>query len=183
MKIAVKYIAVIILVASAVIAGAQSKDSANQQRLAMYRVLYWDNVPGATGWVTDFDRLYSRKETYHLDSVISAFEKQTTIEIGIVTLDTFCTTKENFNALAFRIMNVWGVGKKDKNNGILISICIGRGVIRINNGDGIQKFLSDSETQALIDKFFIPQFKTGDYYTGTLNGVTALMAHLKNKMK
>ncbi len=164
-------------------ANSQVIDTANQKRVAAYRQLYWSNIPKAIDWVSDFEKLYTKKEARALDSIISGFEKQTTIEIAIVTLDSFCTSKENLNALTQRIFNTWGIGKKDKNNGILISISEGHGIIRIDNGEGIRKMITDEETKGIIDKYFIPNFRNGDDYAGTVNGVTALMALLKTRIK
>lgn len=183
MRSLIKYAAAIILVLSVFSARSQTSDSANRLRLSTYRQLYWDNLPKATDWVNDLEKLYTKKERFALDSIIFHFEKETTIEIGIVTLDTFCTSKSNFDAMIFHIMNTWGIGKKDKNNGILIGISEGHGMIRINYGDGVQQYISDKDIQELIDKYFVPQFKNGEYYAGTMNGLTKLTALLRSKIK
>jgi uncharacterized membrane protein YgcG len=53
--------------------------------------------------------------------------------------------------------------------------------MRIENGYNITDRLSDAATKRIIDTNFIPGFKTGNYYEGTLNGLRALMATLDNK--
>lgn len=82
-----------------------------------------------------------------------------------------------------RLANTWGVGKKEKNNGVTICISKGYRRMRICNGYGIEKVLSDAETKAIVDRDFIPSFKAGDYYKGTLMGLEAIMARLDAKMK
>jgi uncharacterized protein len=109
--------------------------------------------------------------------------KNTTIEIAIVTLDTSCTTAEAFNDLALHIANTWGVGKKDKNNGVTICISKGYRKIRICNGYGIEKLINDAETKQIVDSYFIAAFKKGDYYNGTLEGLLAIMAKPDAVMK
>jgi uncharacterized protein len=79
------------------------------------------------------------------------------------------------------ISNTWGVGVKGKDNGILIGISNGYRRMRIQNGYGIEKIISDEETKEIIDKYFIPYFKNGDYYSGTLTGLTRLIALLNSK--
>jgi uncharacterized protein len=79
----------------------------------------------------------------------------------------------------FRVMNTWGVGQKNKNNGILIGISKGYRHMRIENGYGLEKNLTDQETKKIIDDEFIPFFKQAKYFEGTLNGLKALMKKLE----
>ncbi len=101
----------------------------------------------ALGWTSDFEHIFSSDQINELDSIISNFEKETTNEIAIVTIESSWTTKESFDSLTLAIAKNWGIGKKDKNNGILIGICTGLRTIRIQNGYGIEanmKIVTDS---------------------------------------
>jgi uncharacterized protein len=64
--------------------------------------------------------------------------------------------------------------KKEKNNGILILISTGHRRIRISNGYGIEKILSDTETKEIIDTIILPEFRNGEYFNGTKKGIIAL---------
>ena len=146
---------------------SSNKDSSkiklqNPYALKVHRQYFWDNIPEPINWVSDFDTIFTNKNLHVLDSTINQFNTETGIQIGVITLDTFCVSKENFSDLSLHIANVWGVGIKDKDNGILISISKGNRQIRINNGKGIEKFISDKEAKSIIDNYFIPSFKTGD---------------------
>ena len=87
-------------------------------------------------------------------------------------------TKNNFDALTLKLANAWGVGQKDKNNGILIGISAGYKKMRIQNGRGIEKILSDSVTRVIVDSSFIPLFKKDHYFNGTLVGINAIIKKL-----
>jgi uncharacterized protein len=129
----------------------------------------------ALGWTSDFEHIFTKDQILVLDSIISKFEKETTTEIAIVTIDSSWTTKESFDSLTLAIFRNWGVGKKVKNNGILIGISTKLRKIRIQNGYGIETILSDAETKKIIDNTIIPEFKNGNYFEGTKNGLLALM--------
>lgn len=145
---------------------------------------FWDSLPEPVGYVNDYENLYTDSEEKTLDSLIAGFERKTTIQIALITFDTTMTTKDSLEALTLRIANVWGVGQKDKNNGVTIGICRGYRKMRIQNGDGIEKILTDRETKEIIDTAFIPSFKDGKYFEGTLIGVKTLIATLgKNAEK
>lgn len=131
------------------------------------------------GWTSDYEHIFTEDQIFELDSIIGNFEKETTIEIAIVTIDSSWTTKENFDSLTLTICRNWGVGKKNKNNGILIAISTGLRKIRIQNGYGIEKILSDAETKKIIDDIIVPEFKNGNYFEGTKNGLLALMQKVR----
>ena len=136
------------------------------------------NIPKPTGFVNDFEKIYTPGEITILDSLIAGFEKRTTIQIAIITIDTTMMKKEDLDAWTLSVMNAWGVGQKDKKNGMLIGISRGYRIMRIQNGYGIEKNLSDLETKKLIDNDFIPFFKEAKYFEGTMNGLKAIMKKL-----
>ena len=160
----------------------QFSDTSSYTRLQVYRQIFWDSLPKPTSWTNDYEGLFSDHEKQKLDSIISAFEKETTTQFCIVTLDTIYTSKEKFDDLALHISKVWSVGQKDKNNGVTICISKGHRRIRICNGYGIEKILSDKETKGILDKYIIPKFKEGEYFQGTLDGLVVLVDTLRQKL-
>ncbi|RQO29645.1 hypothetical protein DBR32_15415 [Taibaiella sp. KBW10] len=157
-------------------------ETSSDADLHTYRQKFWDSLPAPTNYTNDYEDLFSPKEQEKLDSIIAAFRTETTTQICIVTLDTLYTSQEQFNALALHIANTWGIGLKGKDNGILICISKGYRMMRICNGYGIAAILSDEETKAITDKYFLPQFKNGAYFTGTYNGLMTLMDTLRMKL-
>lgn len=135
---------------------------------------YWSNLPEPTGWVNDFDHLYTKAQKKTLDSLIANYEQKTSVEISIVTIPVTATDQEHFEDLTLRMGQTWGIGKKDKNNGILIGISKEYRVIRIQNGLGIEKLISDKQTKEIIDSYFIHHFKKGDFFKGSYDGIIAI---------
>ena len=132
---------------------------------------YWANLPKPTGWVNDFENIFTIEEEKTLDSLIADYEKRTTIEITIITIPTSATDKDRFDELTLLIANKWGVGKKEKNNGVLIGISKGYRKMRIQNGYGIEKLITDNQTKQIIDQTFIPSFKADAYFKGVFDGI------------
>ena len=60
-------------------------------------------------------RIYFQMKKTKLNQIISDFEKETTIEIAIVTIDTSKVSKDKFEDLSLYIARTWVVGKKKKN--------------------------------------------------------------------
>lgn len=161
----------------------KSKDSIQPvdsiaEKLRLSRQIFWDSLPQPTGYVNDYEFLYTVREKAILDSIIADFERTTTNQIMIITLDSTMTTSDGLDDLTWRIANKWGVGQKGKNNGVTIGICRDYRKMRIDVGYGLEGILTDIATKEIIDTFFIPDFKKGDYFEGTLNGISAVIKKL-----
>jgi uncharacterized protein len=79
------------------------------------------------------------------------------------------------------ISNGWKVGG-DSGYGIVVSISKPFRQMRIENGNEMRKYLSDSETQTIIDSSFIPEFRIDDYYKGTMVGIKSLMERVNQNI-
>ncbi|MBD3584023.1 TPM domain-containing protein [Flavobacterium selenitireducens] len=145
------------------------------KKLELRRDIFALNIPKRKNWVNDFEKLFSDEEKNNLNNIITKVEGETSFEIVIVTLDTNNVSSENFEAMSLKIAQTWAVGKHKKENGILIAISKGYRRLRIQNGNGIEKILTNNQTQNLIDNYFIPEFKKGNYYQGTLDGLNEII--------
>lgn len=134
-------------------------------------------------YVHDCEDIFIDKEEATLDSLIRNFENKTTIEIAVLTIATTMTSKDSLEAFTLKTATTWRVGKKDKNNGILVGISRGYRRMRIENGVGIGKMLKDLETKDIITTDFIPFFKEDNFFQGTYNGLTVLMKTLEERSK
>ena len=137
-----------------------------------------DSLPRAVGFVNDFENILSPKQQKYLDSMIRAYEKKTTVQIALITIDTSMISRNKFENYVYRIANAWGVGQKEKNNGVTIGLSKGYRFMRIETGYGIRNILTDNETKKIIDTAFIPYFKKGQYFEGIVNGLEAIMKKL-----
>ncbi|MDZ4795394.1 MAG: TPM domain-containing protein [Bacteroidota bacterium] len=135
-----------------------------------------------TDWVADLEKIFTPVQVAHLDSIINSHEAQSTNEIAIVTLqlDSFkITTPEDFNSFSLALFNQWGIGKKDKQNGIGILISTNLRQTRIEVGYGLESKLTDEEAEKIINTIILPDFKNAAYFTGTLHGLKAILKEIE----
>ena len=142
---------------------------------------FWQSLPRPAGFVNDFERIYTDSQRVQLESILSNYEIKTTTEISLVTIPAYATPTEQFDSLALHIARTWGVGKKGKNNGVVIAISSEYHRMKICNGLGIEKIVTDADTKKIIEQSFIPGFKAGNYYGGTIEGIAAYIAKLNLK--
>jgi len=130
------------------------------------------------GVVSDFEDLLSDEEEITLKNKMDAHELETTNEIGIVTVSDFYPY-ENIDDYSLELFNKWGIGKKDKNNGILITVSKNNHNVRISTGTGMEDILTDSIAFNINNEIMIPFFKENDYFGGINAGLDAVIDYLK----
>lgn len=160
-----------------------AQDSLKAKTIEIDRQKFWKILPKPYNWTNDFEEIFTDYEESKFNQIITDLEKETTVEITIITLDKMKVSHEKFEDLTLHIAKVWGIGKKDKSNGILIAISKGYRQIRILNGDGITPILSDEETLEIIQNQMIPYFKKDEYFEGTQTGLLKIIELLKTRLK
>ncbi len=159
-----------------------SADTVTYSQLNAYRQTFCDYLPKPIGITSDYAHLFTDAERHTLNNVIDSFRKKTSVQVCIVTLDTICVANDKFDDLALHIANAWGVGEKGKNNGITICLSAGYRRIRICNGNGIVKIMSNNETADIIDNTIIPAINKEGYYVGMKAALNAIMKKLSSRM-
>ncbi len=132
----------------------------------------------ASSWTTDLEHILTTEQITYLDSVLSYFEKESGVQIGILTLDSTMSTPEIFDSLILAVANQWGVGDPVKQNGVFIGMSASLRKIRICNGRGITGIITDEETADILQKQMIPAFKMGEYFQGLLLGIHSIKIEL-----
>jgi uncharacterized protein len=132
-------------------------------------------------WVTDKANILSDSTETQLNQMISDLEAKNGSEIAVVTVPETkpsATPKE----FATELFNFWGIGKKGKNNGVLLLISSGERRVQIETGSGIQSILPDAKAAGIIETEITPKFKQQDFDGGTLAGTKALVNVLQTPM-
>lgn len=125
-------------------------------------------------FISDLSKVFTQNQKDSLNLKISQFEQETTNEIAIFTLDSI-SGDVVFNATI--LANSIGVGKKDKDNGLLILLVKPMREVGIATGKGTMQILTDSICQNIIDQQMIPEFKKNNFYEGMDNALNEIIKH------
>ena len=134
--------------------------------------------PNYLGYVNDFEGVFSKDQILELNKIIEKQENETSNEIAIVSIESYSPYNTLFE-YSLELANYWGIGKQDKNNGILIIFGKNIRQIRIQVGYGLENKLKDEEAKRIIDNIIIPEFKKGDFYTGIKNGLIEIIKEIE----
>lgn len=118
----------------------------------------------STTLVTDFTNTLSAGDKQKLENKLIAFNDSTSTQIAVVIMKS--TGSYDINDYGQQLLRKWGIGQKQKNNGILVIVAIDDRKMAIQTGYGAEGPLPDILTQRIIQNDMKPNFKAGDYYTG-----------------
>ncbi len=125
------------------------------------------------GRVTDAADLLDPATEARLTDRLARYEQATRHAMVVVTTASLNGARvDNF---ATCLGNRWGVGDRDRDDGILILIAPYERQMRIATGDGMEKILSDDKAQEIVQQM-TPYFKQGDPAGGLLEGIEAIAA-------
>ena len=128
------------------------------------------HIKDKTQYVTNPDNLISQQTVAGLNSIISNVWQTTSAEMVVVIVKTI--GNEEINDFATRLYEHWGIGKKDKSNGVLIFVVEDQRQAVIRTGYGAEGLLPDVICGRIIRNIMAPEFKKGNYDQGLLNTVS-----------
>jgi uncharacterized protein len=132
--------------------------------------------------VNDFADILSADEERLLENKLVAFDDSTSTQITIVSLSNL--DGEPASSYAPKLAEAWGIGNKQRNNGILILVSMDNPrEVFIATGYGVEEFVTDGLAKRIINEHMLPAFKQQRYYDGLNQGSDDLMQLLKGTFK
>ncbi len=83
---------------------------------------------------------------------------------------------ESIEDLSTRLLEKWGLGRKDVNNGVLLLVAMADRRARIEVGYGLEDRLTDALSRRILEDELFPAFRSRDYAGGiqaTCDGIIA----------
>ena len=124
------------------------------------------------GLVNDFAGVINSQTAQQLESALLDLERQTGAEVAVVTVPT--VPGGDIEKAAADLARDWGIGKRGKDDGVLILCAVQDRRVRIEVGYGLEAILPDAKTGRIIDEQMLPRFRAGDFSTGLVNGALAV---------
>jgi len=124
------------------------------------------------GYVSDFANVMNSSDRAAVESTLAELEQKTGAQVAVVTLKSL--EGGQIDDFANRLFARWGIGKKGKDNGLLLIAAIEDRKVRIETGYGFEGVLPDAAAGRLIDQYVRPAFRNGDYSGGLRSGAVAL---------
>jgi uncharacterized protein len=125
--------------------------------------------PALTGRVVDSANLLDAATRSALTEKLEALEAKTTDQFVVVTLKSL--QGQTIESYGYQLGRHWGIGQKDKNNGVLLIVAPNERKVRIEVGYGLEGTLTDALAKIIIENAITPRFRANDYAGGITRGV------------
>lgn len=129
-----------------------------------------------TGRVTDAAHILSLATQSELTIKLERFTRTTHHQLVIVTVPSL--GGRNVADFARDLGNSWAFGRKAYNDGVILLVAPHEHRVRIAVGYGLERTLTNSVCQGIINEKIVPRFRIGDFAGGIKEGTDALIRHL-----
>lgn len=138
-------------------------------------------IPKDQRFVYDYVEVMSNYEFKLLDTKLRNYADTTSTQIVVAIVGS--VKGDDISLISSQWGHKWGVGQKDKDNGIFILLAVDDRKIDVATGYGIETILTDIMVKDIIDNEMIPSFKNGNYHSGLDYGTNAMIRGLEGNYK
>lgn len=140
-----------------------------------------DFPPASKTLVTDYANILSEPNKTALEVKLVAYNDTSSTQIAVVIMDNL----RGYEVADYgqKLASAWGIGQKNKNNGILLLVAPNERKVTIQTGYGVEAVVPDIIAGRIINSKILPAFKQGDYYGGIDAGVDDLISFTKGEYK
>ncbi len=123
-------------------------------------------------YVVDLAGVIDAGTQARLNAMLKDLEAKTTAQMVVLTINSL--EGEPIENFSHQTAVKWGIGKKGKDNGVLITVAVKDHKYRIEVGYGLEGPLPDSLVGSIGRQYLVPNFKKGDFAAGLVGAVTAI---------
>jgi uncharacterized protein len=116
-----------------------------------------------------------------LEQKLINYSDSTSTQIVVATVNTI--NGENIALYATEWAHEWGIGQKDKDNGVFLLVAKNDRKLTIRSGYGVEHKLTDALSKRIIENVITPRFKEGNFFAGLDNGTTAIIQILNGEFE
>jgi uncharacterized protein len=120
----------------------------------------------------DFANIVATPQAQQLEKMLRDYRDSTTNEISIVVVPTL--NDMDISDFTTELSLKWKVGKKGRNNGVVLVVAMQEKKTRIATGEGLNGSMTDIMCKRILDNYLKPNFITGNYYQGFVATVGAI---------
>ena len=124
--------------------------------------------------VNDYVNALSEQENQLLEGKLRRYNDTTSSEFTVVIIGS--TGDYDIAQYAAELGEKWGVGKKGKDNGLVILVALEDRNIGVSTGYGLEPTLTDANIKRVIETYIKPNFRQGQYFTGLDEATSIFMA-------
>jgi uncharacterized protein len=133
-------------------------------------------TPDKSACVVDTANILSDDTETYVTNISIALQDSCGAQIGVYTVQNIGNME--LEEYAYQLFNNWGLGDKDKKNGVLLLLTPGDNNAWMVQGEGLETTLPTSTLSNILQKDMASDFDSGNYDSGTCKTVKAVAQEL-----
>lgn len=138
-------------------------------------------IPAPVGdiYVQDFANVLSPQEKDELIHYGKSIDDQTTNQIAVLTVNSLGGM--DIDEFANKAYRAYGLGTKEKDNGVLLVLAMKDKKVRIEVGYGLEGVITDGKAGSILDQYTLPYLKAGQPNLAVIHTYQAIANEVTGK--
>ena len=132
------------------------------------------------GWATDYANILSQEDKTRISVSLVAYEKETCHQVLLLIIPSLAG--ESMGELSQRTATAWDIGQSGFGNGILLSIAMQEGTMRLETGSAFDWFIEKGISDRILKEVMVPYFKAEKFVEGIEQGLAEIMQVARMKV-
>src|SRR5216110_3021670 len=138
--------------------------------------------PKPAGYFNDYAGVVSKAAALRFNEELAQFERETSNQVAVAVFPKM-QSDSSVDDYTQRVAQSWGVGQKDKRNGVVLFVFIEDRKMFIQVGYGLEGALPDITAFDITEYHIKPLFRTGNYETGLATGIDLILKAIRGEYK
>jgi uncharacterized protein len=133
-------------------------------------------------YFNDYAGVVSKESAYRFNDQLAQFERETSDQIVVAVLPKM-QSDSDIADYTQRVAQAWGVGQKEKRNGVVLFVFVQDRRMFIQVGYGLEGALPDATAFDITERHIKPLFRAGNYEAGLATGIDLICKAIRGEYK
>ena len=136
--------------------------------------------PKPAAYFNDYAGVVSKETAQRFNGQLAQFERDTSDQV-VVAVFPKMQSDDDIPAYTQRVFDAWGVGQKDKRNGVVLFVFVEDRKMFIQVGYGLEGALPDVAAFDITEHQIKPKIVEGDYEAGLRIGIESILKAIRGE--
>jgi uncharacterized protein len=138
--------------------------------------------PTPTAYFNDYANVVSKEAATRFNEQLAQFERETSDQV-VVAVFPKMQSDSDIADYTQRVAQAWGVGQKERRNGVVLFVFIQDRKMFIQVGYGLEGALPDATAFDITERHIKPLFRAGNYEAGLATGTDLICKAIRGEYK
>jgi uncharacterized protein len=138
--------------------------------------------PKPEAYFNDYAGVVSKEAAFRFNEQLAQFERDTSNQV-VVAVFPKMQSDSDIADYTQRVAQAWGVGQKERRNGVVLFVFIQDRKMFIQVGYGLEGALPDATAFDITERHIKPLFRAGNYEAGLATGIDLIRKAIRGEYK